>query len=128
LDNLYHKLVLGILLIEVTEVDKTTHAEEWIMWRLNKLKTLQVLCWVRSLSTLYQQQFYLILEHRILSLLNNSWQSMIYLWVQWGHICWLVPRTVEWNPHMYVNLIKMNINVFLSYNLIRITRNIKISA
>jgi hypothetical protein len=28
---------------------------------------------VRSLSTLYQQQFYLILEHRILSLLNNSW-------------------------------------------------------
>jgi hypothetical protein len=28
LDNLYHKLVLGILLIEVTEVDKTTHAEE----------------------------------------------------------------------------------------------------
>jgi hypothetical protein len=28
LDNRYHKLVLGILLIEVIEADKTTHVEE----------------------------------------------------------------------------------------------------
>jgi hypothetical protein len=28
LDNRYHKLVLGILLIEVTEVNRTMHVEE----------------------------------------------------------------------------------------------------
>jgi hypothetical protein len=28
LDNRYHKLVLGILLIEVIEADRTTHVEE----------------------------------------------------------------------------------------------------
>jgi hypothetical protein len=46
LDNCYHKLASGILLIEVTRANRTTHVEEWIMWRLNKLKRLQVLCWV----------------------------------------------------------------------------------
>jgi hypothetical protein len=38
-----------------------------------------VLCWVRFLSTLCLQRFYLILEHHIHSLLNNLWQIIIYL-------------------------------------------------
>jgi hypothetical protein len=31
LDNRYHKLVLGIQLIEVTKADRTTQLVEWII-------------------------------------------------------------------------------------------------
>jgi hypothetical protein len=45
----------------------------------------------------------LIPKHHIHSLLNNLCHSIIYLWVLWRHICWLIPRMVKWNLHMYAH-------------------------
>jgi hypothetical protein len=94
-DNQHLRYTMEVQILRSTRVNGITCVADWTTWQLNKFKTLLELCGIRFLSTLCLQRFYLIPEHYILSLLSNSWQSMIYLWVLWRHICWLVPRTVK---------------------------------
>jgi hypothetical protein len=70
-DNHHLRYVMEVQILRSIRVNGITCVTKWTTWQLNKLKTLLVSCWIRFLSTLCLQRFYLIPEHHIHSILNN---------------------------------------------------------